>query len=109
MAKSIFTEPGKGRSDMFKKTLFKLGQVVATPGALAAIESTGENPLSFLFRHNTGDWGDVPEEDAKENQLSIEQGFRILSSYRLKDDKARIWIITEADRSATTILLPEEY
>jgi hypothetical protein len=61
----------------------------------------------LLARHASGDWGDVPPEDADENRLSIEHGFRVLSSYSV--DGERIWIITEADRSATTLLLPEEY
>jgi len=89
-------------------TLFQLGQLVSTPGALDAFNRTGENAFSFLSRHMTGDWGDVPEEDTNENDFSVKNGFRILSVYRLKDD-TRIWIITEADRSSTTVLLPSEY
>jgi hypothetical protein len=87
---------------------FPLGQTVATPGALEAFARTGETPLPFLARHADGNWGDVDEHDKAENDFSVEHGFRILSAYRLADD-TKIWIITEADRSSTTILLPEEY
>lgn len=64
--------------------------------------------IKSLKRHATGDWGDLGDEDKKENALSLEKGFRLLSSYKYKDG-TKIWIITEADRSATTILYPEEY
>lgn len=91
-----------------KKALFSLGQVVATPGALEALQDAGQEPAEFLRRHVTGDWGEVPPEDAQENELSVKQGFRILSAYTL-NTSVKIWIITEADRSATTLLLPDEY
>jgi hypothetical protein len=91
-----------------RKPLFDLGQLVATPGALAALEKTGQNAMEFLSRHVMGDWGDLPEEDKNENQISLERGFRLLSSYRTTAD-ARVWVITEADRSHTTLLLPNEY
>jgi hypothetical protein len=87
---------------------FLPGQIVATPGALRALELAGENPLAFLSRHLAGDWGEVDEHDRAENELSLERGFRILSAYTLSDG-TRIWVITAADRSATTFLLPEEY
>jgi hypothetical protein len=87
---------------------FPLGQVVATPGALEALRQAGDEPLLYLVRHQSGDWGEVCEEDAKENEFSVENGFRILSAYTLKDG-TRIWVITEADRSSTCILLPSEY
>lgn len=87
---------------------FPLGQTVATPGALEALERSNQLPAVFLSRHVTGDWGEVPPEDARENELSVEKGFRILSAYRTGLG-ARIWVITEADRSSTCILLPEEY
>jgi len=86
--------------------LFKLGKLVATPGALAAL--TPEEPLILLSRHVSGDWGDVPAEDAAENEFSVERGFRIVTSYETASG-TRVWIITEADRSSTCILLPEEY
>ena len=92
-----------------KAPLFSLGQVVATPGALAALEKAGHTPQEFLSRHVHGDWGDLGDEDRKENELSLQRGFRLLSSYRTNAGDTRVWVITEADRSATTILLPDEY
>ena len=82
--------------------------MVGTPGALRALEGAGQQPTEFLARHVTGDWGDLCDEDKAENELSVGQGFRILSSYELNTG-AKVWVITEADRSATTILLPDEY
>ena len=87
---------------------FPLGQVVSTPGALDALRRAGQEPWPFISRHVAGDWGELDEEDRRENELSVREGFRILSAYNLKDG-TKIWIITEADRSSTTILLPEEY
>jgi len=92
-----------------KTPLFPLGQIVATPGALAALGKAGQTPLEFLTRHVRGDWGELCEEDRKENQLSLEHGFRLLSSYRISSGDTKVWVITEADRSVTTLLLPEEY
>ena len=88
-----------------KKALFPLGQVFATPGALAALEDADQRPEEFLARHVTGDWGEVSEEDKQENDFSVGNGFRILSSY-YTDKEVKIWVISEHDRSATTILLP---
>ena len=82
--------------------------IVATPGALEALESSGETSAEFLHRHVVGDWGDLDGDDRAENDLSVRQGFRLLSAYHLRDG-TKIWIITEADRSSTTILLPSEY
>ncbi len=87
---------------------FPLGRVLATPGALEALEKAGQQPQEFLDRHAKGDWGEVDSQDAKENEISLQRGFRLLSSYTtVAGDK--LWIITEADRSATTLLRPEEY
>ena len=91
-----------------KEILFPLGRVLATPGALMALEKAGQQPHEFLLRHVHGEWGNVPAEDWQENQYSLEHGFRLLSSYRTNANET-VWVITEADRSATTILLPEEY
>jgi hypothetical protein len=88
--------------------LFPLGQVTAARGAISALVETGTNPLLLLERHVSGDWGDVPAEDAEENEFSLRHGFRIVSSYLL-DDSRRLWIMTESDRSLTTFLLPDEY
>lgn len=89
--------------------LFPLGRIVATPGTLAVLTAAGEVPAEFLKRHQSGDWGEVPTVDARENELSVRNGLRILSSYRVGKQGIRIWIITEADRSSTCLLLPEEY
>jgi hypothetical protein len=88
--------------------LFPLGRLVVTPGALAAFEASGDDPLAFVIKHIYLDPGDLPPADVLENKLSLREGFRILSAYRLSDC-TRIWIVTEADRSATCILLPSEY
>jgi hypothetical protein len=87
---------------------FPLGQIVATPGALAALEEAGESPGTLLKRHVTGDWGEVDEHDRQENEFSVAHGFRLLSAYTVTNG-TKLWIITEVDRSATTILLPSEY
>ena len=87
---------------------FPLGQVVGTPGALEAVKTTGEELIMFLVRHNRGDWGELDDGDKRMNDLAVQAGERILSAYHLSDG-TKIWIITEADRSSTCILLPEEY
>jgi hypothetical protein len=84
-----------------------LGRVVATPGALKLLTEVGEDPLTYLARHASGDWGELDTHDLKENERSLRHGWRIVSSYPV--GKRTIWVITEADRSVTTILLPEEY
>ena len=104
----IHTGQESSRNEVESQTpLFRLGQVVGTPGALQAFEETGQSPLEFLLRHVTGDWGDLCEEDKAANQLAIEQGLRTFSAYKLNND-TKIWVITEWDRSATTILLPDD-
>jgi hypothetical protein len=87
---------------------FALGQTFITPGAQEALEIAGETPIQFLRRHISADWGELSEEDVQENELSLREGFRLLSAYRTSKGQ-KIWIITEADRSTTTILLPDEY
>jgi len=91
-----------------KQPAFELGQIVATPGALAALKKAGQQPGEFLTRHVNREWGDLDEEDRKENEYSLEHGFRLLSAYKTNAGD-RLWIITEADRSVTTLLLPDEY
>ena len=88
--------------------LFELGRIVATRGALQALEQAGQSPAEFLDRHVAGDWGELDEEDKRENEFSVRNGFRILSAYTTSAG-VKLWVITEADRSATTFLLPEEY
>lgn len=87
---------------------FALGAVVVTVGVQALIEREALNPLTYLHRHLHGDWGDVDPEDWQANQSALEHGDRLLSVYRL-NDALTLWIITEWDRSATTLLLPSEY
>lgn len=91
-----------------QKRLFDLGQVVATPGALNALEEAGQSPSEFIARHVSGDWGELDEEDQQANDDAVEGGDRVLSAYILKTG-IKIWAITEADRSSTCLLLPEEY
>ena len=85
---------------------FHLGQLVATPNAMSKL--TQKDIVTALIRHLDGDWGQVCEEDKRENELSLRQGFRLLSVYRGVND-TKFWIITEADRSVTTVLLPDDY
>ena len=96
------------------KPLFKLGQVVATPGAIEALEHVKQTPWSLLSRPLAGDWGDLSEDDRQLNNEALKDGSRILSAYVLNDGITTIWIITEAEddhgnRAATTLLLPDEY
>jgi len=88
--------------------MFNLGRVVATPNALALLEQHGVAPLTLLKRHAAGDWGNVPSDDAKANQDALKFGRRLLSVYSIAGNE-KIWIITEADRSVTTLLLPSDY
>jgi len=97
------------------KPLFDLGQTVATPAALAALEQAGVSPASLISRHVTGDWGCVCDDDKRANDLAVKDGGRILSGYILPTKvEVKVWVLTEAEddrgrRSATTICLPEEY
>lgn len=88
--------------------LFPMGRTVVTVGAADALAEAGEHAFTLLSRHQRGDWGDVCEEDRRENELSLQLNFRLLSSYHTSAGE-KIWIITEHDRSYTTILLPSEY
>jgi hypothetical protein len=87
---------------------FPLGALVETWGAEQALQEAGESADTYLDRHAFGDWGDVDEHDAEENDFSVENNLRILSVYTLSTG-VKIWIITEANRSRTTTLLPAEY
>jgi hypothetical protein len=86
-----------------------LGRLVATPNAIEALTMAGVTPIEFLARHQRGDWGELDKADIAENELSLREGFRLLSEYTLPKTDRKIWIITEADRSVTTLLLPEDY
>ena len=87
---------------------FPLGRLLATPGALRALEESGESAATFFARHAKGDWGEVCTEDRAENELALEKGFRIMSVYRTGKGE-KLWLITEQDRSSSTILTPTEY
>ena len=87
---------------------FAPGRIVATPGALQALANAGIPPETLLTRHLRGDWGELDGRDRRENERSLSLRLRLLSSYVVADG-VRVWIITEADRSATTLLLPSEY
>lgn len=87
---------------------FDLGQMVMTPGANLAMRTARQVPPEFLLRHKHGDWGELPPEDVRENEWSLEHGARLFSAYRTRSDE-KLWVITEWDRSLTTLLLPEEY
>lgn len=86
----------------------ELGQIVATPGSLSVIEEAGQIPPEFVLRHKHGDWGDLDPEDRRVNEEALRRGQRLLSAYHTRLDE-KLWIITEWDRSVTTLLLPEEY
>lgn len=87
---------------------FPLGQVLITQGARALLEELRQHPFALLMRHARGDWGDLCEEDQRANASALLYGSRLLSAYDLAPQQ-RLWIITEADRRSTTLLLPEEY
>jgi hypothetical protein len=87
---------------------FPLGQLVARPGALAALVDSGQSVTDFLSRNVRGDWGDLCPEDRRLNDQALRQGARLLSAYTTAKG-VKLWVITEADRSSTCILLPEEY
>ena len=87
---------------------FNLGQVVATPAAIDALVDNEVTAIPYLLRHVMGDWGDMSDEDKAENDYAIGRHLRIFSAYTLPDG-TKIWVLTEADRSATTILRPSDY
>lgn len=107
--KNTTREPGTVpcRSLQSPPPLFRLGRIVATRGVLKHLEHHGVHADPYLRRHVRGDWGDVPPEDALANERAVKLGARILSSYEVAGK--RVWLITEADRSVTTLLFPSEY
>lgn len=92
-----------------QEPLFALGQVVATQGAMETLKALNVDPALLMVRHVTGDWGDLCEDDLQANKNAVKNGERVLSSYLLPPDNTKLWIITEWDRSVTTLLLPDEY
>ena len=93
---------GEREQESKPEPLFELGQIVGTPRALAAMGEAEQEPVELLLRHVTGDWGNLDDEDKRENELSVKVGFRILSAYKLETGQ-KVWVITEWDRSVTTI------
>ena len=95
------------------RPLFSLGQIVATPGVLALFEQTGASPNEYLARHIRGIWGELGPEDMKSNDEALIHGGRLLSAYTVKEatgaKREKFWIVTEWDRSVTTLLMPSEY
>lgn len=87
---------------------FPLGRIVATPAAIDALAQSGDSAHALLMRHSTGDWGDLCDSDKQANDADLAHGGRLLSAYVLGDG-TKLWIITEHDRSATTLLLPSDY
>lgn len=101
-------QPGSIVNHAPEKPLFPIGRLLATPGAIDLLAERGLSPFEFVSRHWLGDWGDLDAEDVQANRAALIHGSRLLSSYRI-DANTRLWIITEADRTATTLLLPSEY
>ena len=97
---------------MTQQPLFQLGNCYMTPGINTLVAQQALSIDHYLYRHQHGDWGDITKEDGAENETSLLQGYRILSAYNLEghtgSNTIKIWIITEADRSTTTVLLPNE-
>ncbi len=101
-------EPASVPADTGRIPKFALGQIVATPAALALLEAHHVSPLDLLARHVSGDWGELPAEDAALNDMALKSDGRLLSSYPIAPN-TKVWVITEWDRSVTTVLRPEDY
>lgn len=96
-------------TDSRSQQKFPLGRIVATPAALDTLAKFGQSAHGFLMRHATGDWGVVCKEDSAANDEAIALGERLLSAYILGDGTTKVWVITEADRSSTCVLMPDDY
>ena len=100
---------------LLSRHLFPMGRLLATPGAIRTLAQYRVSGLALLSRHVRGDWGALRAEDRKTNAIALEWGLRVMSAYKLRREEggqtvhAMVWVITEADRSSTTLLLPEEY
>lgn len=104
----LWVEEQRLYREVLKPGRFELGQIVATPGSLSIIEEAGHIPPEFVLRHKHGDWGDLDPEDRRVNEEALRRDQRLLSAYRTRLEE-KLWIITEWDRSLTTLLLPREY
>jgi hypothetical protein len=102
-----FTKTAADEQHMMTAQVFPLGKIVATPGALEALNESRQSPMEFLKRHAAGDWGVLGREDAQANEEALMHEARLISAYQTQLG-VRLWIITEADRSSTCLLLPEE-
>ena len=102
------TETRQKTVGIAKRPLFPLGHVCATPAAMDLMEQLSLSPLEFIVRHVFGDWGQVCQDDREANQAALQNGTRLLSAYELPGAQ-RLWVLTEADRSVTTLLLPSDY
>jgi hypothetical protein len=102
------SEPRQNTVGIAKRPLFPLGHVCATPAAMDLMEQLSLSPLEFIVRHVFGDWGQVCQDDREANQAALQNGTRLLSAYELPGGQ-RLWVLTEADRSLTTLLLPSDY
>ncbi|MDF7824082.1 hypothetical protein P4B35_08665 [Pontiellaceae bacterium B12227] len=96
------------RAEKQSKKLFELGMVVMTPGAASLLVACGIDTCDIIERHQSGDWGELYPDDCRVNDDAVRYGSQILSAYKFEEGQ-RLWIITEADRSVTTLLLPSEY
>lgn len=90
------------------RALFPLGMAGITPGAQQLLNSLAQSPLALLRRHQCGDWAHFDEHDQEANRLAVQEGGRVFSTFSVNESR-KVYVITEADRSSTTILLPEEY
>ena len=104
----VLTQHDRLLQELAKPGRFDLGFVVQTPGAQDAMATAFHTPIEFLLRHKQGDWGELESEDLQENEDSVRRGSRLFSAYRMRTD-TKLWVITEWDRSVTTLLLPNEY
>lgn len=96
-------------SNINQKPLFRLGRIVSTLGAAIAMRDAGVSTFRLLHRHQRGDWGELDAEDCAANDRAVVEGTRILSAYRVGEEGTKLWVITEWDRSLTTLLLAEDY
>jgi hypothetical protein len=99
---------GDDRGQLENQPLFELGQLLMTSGVAELVQQEGLDPIPFIIRHGKGNWGDLDAEDLRANEIALNTGSRLFSSYNLSNNR-KLWVITEWDRSCTTLLLPNEY
>jgi hypothetical protein len=106
MSANSITEPNASTTP--SPIRFQLGQLFMTPGAIEALEDAGQSPQEFISRHAGLEQGELCDDDHRENLFSVDKPLRIFSAFKTSRN-VKLWVITESDRSATTILLPDEY